>query len=330
MNTETYLSLAPTDLKVVRQNRYDGGGYSVRLKDFAPEDVSHIIQLYNAVKRIYDLWLYMRERPNFDLLQETIVKIADDDFISLSQSVGSFTYDSGIQSPMLRKVVHDIHGGSLTGLIGYATLLQEQPRKSLYIRKAIYLARDHAKMMRNAIVDLDVQVRRADESAKIHSITDFIDKLEEFRYQVASKSISIDIKSDFHGDISNRCLETSAIDRILYNLINNAGRFTCNNSIQVHILPVNDRVVRWVVRNAIHDEHKQWLIQKYSDSLHELFLAGTTRGSQGLGLSTCADFISSCFGVHPPAKAVEKGYIGARVIDNEFYAWFHWPIYVSH
>lgn len=328
MNTDQLRSLAPTDLPIIRQSRYDGGGYSVRMKDFSPDDVERIRKLYTKIKQVYELWLYMKDRPNYELMQEAITEIASEEYIALNQAIGASTYENSGKSPIMRKVIHDIHGGSFTGLLGYATLLLETPNKALYIRKAIYLARDHAKMMRNAIVDLDVPVRRADESAKIHSITDFIDKLEEFRYQMADRAIAIEIRSDFHGDISNRCLETSAIDRILYNMINNASRFTTNDTIQVHILPINEKVVRWVVSNPISDEHNQWLKDHYSEDLHELFTEGITRGSQGIGLSTCADFISSCFGVHPPAKAVNKGYIGARVIGNEYYTWFHWPVYI--
>ena len=49
---ELYYSLAPTDLIVYRAERYDGGGFGVSLNDFAPEDVSAIIQMYNAVKEL--------------------------------------------------------------------------------------------------------------------------------------------------------------------------------------------------------------------------------------------------------------------------------------
>ena len=64
---QTYLDLAPTHLRNRRENRYDGGGFDISLGALDPEDVSLIIRIYRSVKGIYDLWLYMRDAPNYDL-----------------------------------------------------------------------------------------------------------------------------------------------------------------------------------------------------------------------------------------------------------------------
>lgn len=323
-----FVSLAPTDLIVKRSERYDGSGFSASLKDFAPEDVSALLQTYNTVKRVYDLWLYMRDRPNYELLKETIGRIGEDQFITVVQSIGSFTYQTGPQPPVIHKVIHDIRGGSMAGLAGYAALLRQFPNKTVYIRKSVFLARDHAKMMRNAILDIDPVVRQADESARVHSINDYIEKLDDISIQTANKRIEIHVDCSFHGDISNRCLETSAIDRILYNMINNAARFSSDGKITIRIFSINDQLVRWVISNAITEQQQQWLAENASSNLSELFEKGVTRGSQGLGLSTCADFISSCFEVHPAGKAVEERYLGAKAEDGVFHIWFHWPAYI--
>lgn len=329
--SQQLLDLAPSDLVVRRKDRFDGGGYSVPLNRFVPEDVSRILQTYNTVKRIYDLWLYMRETPNYRLLREAILRVGDNDFLTMVQSIGVHTYQAGENDPLIHKVVHDIHGGSLVGLTGYAALLQQNPDKALYIRKSVFLARDHAKMMRNAVENLDPDVRAADESIKIHSITDYIDKLDDIRFHMASKQVEIELDCQFHGNISNRCLETSAIDRILYNFINNAARFAHDDKVVVTIFPINEQIVRWVISNRISEEHKEWLAENApAANMKELFQRGVTRGGRGLGLSTCADFISSCFGVHPPEKAVEDGYLGMQIVDDHIHAWFHWPMFLPH
>ena len=53
-----YHELALREIRSARLNRYDGGGFGVSIKEFGPEDVALIIQLYKVVKSFYDLWLH--------------------------------------------------------------------------------------------------------------------------------------------------------------------------------------------------------------------------------------------------------------------------------
>lgn len=190
------------------------------------------------------------------------------------------------------------------------------------------MARDHAKMMRNAIPDLDEPVRMADESAKIHGIDDFVEKLNTTVIKIAEKTATVSVLNTFQGNISNRCLETSAIDRIVYNYLNNAARFTSDNTIQVTIFQLNDQLVRWVVENPISEDHNAWLNEHVGTDLNVLFTAGITRGGSGIGLKNCAEFVGQSFGINNIQETVQKGYLGAKCIQNRFYNWFHWPIYL--
>ena len=326
---ELYYSLAPTDLIVYRAERYDGGGFGVSLNDFAPEDVSAIIQMYNAVKKTYDLWLYMRDAPNLDLLRENIInRFGSRDFLSTARSIGSATYALGNTDPLLRKVVHDIRGGALTVLTGYAHLLKAMPSNQLAdVDSAVLVARDHAKLMRNAIVDLDLDVREADESVKVHFIDDFVNKWQGSTINMAKKRVEVQVNCTFQGSVTNRCLETSAIDRVLYNYLNNAARFTTNNKVSLTIFPIGDSLVRWVVENNINAEHQDWLHKNTGGDLRKLFSGGITQGGHGIGLSSCTDFVSASFGIDS-GDALEQGYLGASVANSTYYAWFHWPAYV--
>ena len=325
---ETLQTLAPTDLEVYRKERYDGGGFSASLAQFAPEDVSLIIRLYTVVKKIYDLWLYMRDAPNYELIKAHVIsQIGTEHFLSSVQAVGAATYALGQDTPELRKIFHDVRGGALTVLAGYVHFLKTEPENIVDdVQTVVLLARDHAKLMRNAIDDLDPTVRQADESIKVHLIDDFIQKWHGSVYNIAGKAVEIEVVCTFQGSVTNRCLETSAIDRVLYNYINNAARFTDDNTVSLTIFRTGDAVVRWVVQNVITAEQKRWLNDVTAGDLKQLFWGGLTRGGHGIGLSSCADFVAASFGGSREV-ALGQGYLGAKIIEDHYYAWFHWPEY---
>jgi K+-sensing histidine kinase KdpD len=271
----------------------------------------------------------MRDDPNYDLLAEQLVaQLGKETFIKSTHAIGLATYAAVDPSPLIRKVVHDIRGGALTVLIGYTTFLNRVPDRENVMVKAILMARDHAKLMRNAIYDLDPVVTRADESIKIHPIDDFVNKWRDSEFQVASKVVQIETVCTFVGNITNRCLETSAIDRILYNYINNAARFTADKRVRLSIFAVSNGLVRWVVQNRISETQQQWLADNVGDNLTRLFEGGITRGGHGLGLSSCTDFVAASFGLRT-AEALKEGYLGAKLLGDQYCAWFHWPAYVS-
>ena len=323
-----YLNLAPTDLRVRREDRYDGSGFSVNLSDLAAEDMSLVIQVYQAVKRIYDLWLYMRDTINYDLLREQLSYFATPSFLSSAQTIGAATYTHRAPSDNLRKAIHDVRGGALASLIGYCHLIDRLPDQVDILRQAVYLARDHAKMMRNIIPDLDIPVRVADESTRVHGIGDFVDKWHGFIFEMEQKQVRIETDAHFHGFITNRCLETSAVDRILYNYINNAARFAATDKVRLTILPINKGVIRWVVENDINEQQRDWLKETLNLELNRLFEGGYTHGGHGVGLSSCVSLVAASFGLRQERQAIGEKYLGASLSDLTYYAWFHWPSYM--
>ena len=321
--------LAPNDIDIRRTERYDGGGMGVLLKDFDPEDISLILRVYNTIKMIYDISLYASTHQNqsdYSLFENIIKRLDTPEFTSSVRKIGTYTQSNDTASPQLQQVVHDIRGGSLMSLIGYAGLLLQDPTNAQFLKTAIALARDHAKMMRNAIPDLDIPVRNADESIKIHNIDSFLDKLDGAIIKFAEKQVQVSVHTTFDGDISNRCLETSAIDRIIYNYLNNAARFTSNGQVKTSVFQINPKVIRCVTENEVSKDQQMWLENNITD-LKKLFDTGITRDSTGIGLNTCAEFIKQSFGLINAQEAVNQAYIGTKLIENRFYAWFHWPIY---
>jgi hypothetical protein len=327
-NQEIYLNLASTNLKINRQERYDGSGFSVYLNDLAPEDVSLILRLYQSLRGIYDLWLYMEESPNYQLLRTQLKQFCTTEFIMAARAIGVATYTLDDPPPELRKACHDLRGGALSSLTGYAKLIPRLPENDKLVRKAVFLARDHAKMMRNILPDLDMAIRAADESLKLHSIHEFVDKWHELTVEIGSKRVKVLAQSDFECYITNRCLESSAVDRILYNYINNAIRFSAGKYVRLTVIPTNNLLTRWVVENELTDKQKSWLQETLGDQLNCLFQGGYTRGGQGIGLSSCTDLVAASFGISSD-EAIKGKYLGATVRDHIYYAWFHWPIYVE-
>lgn len=308
--------LASNDLEIRRAERYDGGGMGVLLKDFDPEDISLILSTYNTIKMIYDISLYAdQNQSDYSLFENIITRLDTPEFTSSVRKIGTYTQSNGTASPQLQQVVHDIRGGSLMSLIGYAGLLLQDTTNAQFLKTAIALARDHAKMMRNA-----------DESLKIHNINSFLDKLDGAIIKFAEKQVQVSVHTTFSGDISNRCLETSAIDRIIYNYLNNAARFTSNGQVKTSVFQINPKVIRCVIENEVTKDQQTWLENNIRD-LKKLFDPGTTKDSTGIGLNTCAEFIKQSFGLINTQEAVNQSYIGAKLIENRFYAWFHWPIY---
>lgn len=322
------LKLAPLQLENHRETRYDGSGFSLTLDRFAPEDAQLIGQIYQTVKQIYDLWFYSRDRPDHALLEASIKSlISDESFLKATQSLGRATYALHSRQPEVRKVVHDLRGGAISALVGYVSMLQAEMIEHLPVPRLVYLARDHAKMMRNAVIDLDVHTRAIDEASSVHFVEDMQAKWPGMEFNQEGRQVRIDFQCHYEGSISNCCLETSATDRIIYNLLNNAARFAADDQVRFSVFPVDRSVVRLVVDNAVDAAQAAWLEAHTADDLGRLFRGGLTRGGQGLGLSNCADFITKAFGLESVDLALEAGYIGAVHRDKRFYVWFHWPQY---
>lgn len=323
-----YLDLAPADLQIYRNARYDGGGFHINLQELAAEDINRITTMYNMVKGIYDLWMYMGATPNYPLLRKQLDRFATNEFLTSVQAIGTATQNIGRASEEIRHALHDLRGGALTALTGYARLLPMLSDNVEVLRQAVYLARDHAKMIRNIVPDLDPAVREADEGTKLHRIDEFVQKWDGFKFELPDKNVTVVAETHFAGYVTSRCLETSAVDRILYNYVNNAARFTASGKVQLTVIPAGAGVVRWVIANDITPDQQSWLLENVGEDLSKLFQGGYTRGGNGIGLSNCAQFVSTSFGLDSAGEALQKGYLGAKVVDLVYYAWFHWPAYI--
>lgn len=284
--------------------------------------------LYAYAKGVHLCWLSMRDGPDWGVLRTKVVAILTPPLSEAAKNLGHETMailGNGDTTQALGKVLHDLRGGALMSLQLYAQIA-EWDADSAPLRGAAYLARDQAKIMRNALPDLDPQVRSADEAEKPHFMHTVVEKWDGFRFERTDQQQGhVDVNCEYDGLLASCCLEASAVDRVVYNYINNAIRFSAGSSIRMEILPIGDDAVRWVIANPIAPDQSEWLQVKTSGDLSHLFRGGVTRGGNGLGLASCADFVAAAFGLPDIESALNGRYLGAVVEDGWYVAWAHWP-----
>lgn len=318
----------PVQLRNLREQRYQGQDFDTTLSVLSPSDQERTRLVYGYAKDVHLCWLSMRDAPDWEALRAKVLTILLPTLRAAAKELGRETMAQRAHDEAafaLGKVLHDLRGGALMSLQLYAHMA-ESDADPAHLRGAAYLARDQAKIMRNALPDLDPEVRSADEAEKPHFMQTVVEKWGGFRFESADRQPGqVDMYCAYDGLLASCCLEASAVDRVVYNYINNAVRFSAGPSIRMEIAPVGDNAVRWIVANPITRDQTQWLRSETSGDLSRLFLGGVTRGGNGLGLSNCADFVAAAFGLPDIDSALKGRYLGAVAENNWFVAWAHWP-----
>ncbi|HAA55750.1 MAG TPA: hypothetical protein DCE42_13385 [Myxococcales bacterium] len=323
-------ALAPLDIRSRRSIRFDGKGFELTKEDLGERDLLIVQKLYEALQTF--LQRFCGETFSEEELKSFLDGISEDTFYKEITSLGLETYDQKTITPMMRQAFHDLRGGALTAFLGYASLLSSVPPKQStiaeIIRKMETIAKDHTKMMRSILPFLDPVQWEYDEEERLHPVEGFVTKWQNLSVRIGEQEIGVRVKLNASGFLTSRCLETSAVDRILYNYINNAARFSAEDEIELAVFFANPESLRFVVRNEITTTQKEWLRENIpldkNERLSPLFEGGYTRGGNGVGLSGCAAIVSDSFGVIVK-NALAEGVLGACVDEDSFYAWFHWP-----
>ncbi|MEZ4452474.1 MAG: hypothetical protein R3B09_23625 [Nannocystaceae bacterium] len=335
MDHDEILRLAPVDLEVLRRDRWGGEGFSVTLSRFAPADVELIRRIYQVVKQAHALWLHIRDAAHLSdsgkdaLLQRHILpELRDRRFLLTLRDLGAATYALGTPPKEVRAVLHDIRGGALLALIGHAAAEARGDAVSDAERTTVILrARDHARLMRNTVSDLDPVLRDIDAGVKTHTMLDFIAKWDQSIYRAGERAVTIQTDCGYDGFVCRYDLETAALDRVIYNHVNNAARFSADDRVKITAVPIGGRVVRWVIENTLYPEHNLALRESVGVDLGKLYHGGITRGGHGIGLANCAELVQAAIGAESVDALIQRGYLGAMTRDHRYVAWFHWPIY---
>lgn len=314
--------------------RYRGGGLHVALDDLHPDDRAFLEKVYARLEGFYQLWRTDPQDPPWDLLADGVATLADPDLREEAQEFGVRTRAAGGMPRHMQRVLHDVRGGGLSAALAEAEMLTmgapspgDRPEDRDALQALVYLARDHAKMMRNAVLGIDPPARARDEEEQIHSIGDLIRRWDGQRYRTEERSARVVARADRDGGLSSCCLEASAVDRVLYNLIRNAARFAPDGQVAAEFRHVSDEVVRIAVVNRVAEEQASWLSRTLADDPGALYRSGVTRGGQGYGLANVAEFVTTAFGFEGTDRALELGLLGSRLVDDRFVTWFHWPAF---
>jgi len=331
------LSLGSTDLSRPRI-RLPDDSVSVRICELGEGDEARLQHVYAFVLGIHDALLPRVAEPrpggDADALEHLAALVQQQDFRSAHRAASELGL--GVRrrelAPRVRKAYHDLRGGSLLSLLMHLEMVELGHATEEDVTRIFILARDQLKIMRNAVPDLDAQRYWADLQAKDHAVSLLREKWSTAAYRLPEGGISVDLDCDFDGVIASCCIEFSTLDRVIYNLVNNAAQHSSDGAVSLSVLPIDDdaqTLLRIVVSNRIDSEHKRVLEQRFGDDLAQLYRGGFSTShdghGHGLGLRICGDLVTHGFSLPSVPFAVDHGYLGATLLDDRFIAWFHWP-----
>jgi signal transduction histidine kinase len=323
---DALLALAPTALHNGRVRRYHGDDVAVNLGSLDAADQELTVRLYEFVLRLFHAlrgadpereWAFRHLLDN-----ESMSKIASE-----ISRLGLASVRNN-PDPAIAKAMHDIRGGGLTPILGQLQLCELGIFESSDCESLFFLARDHLKIMRNAMLGLDDVKRSEDLHIKIHSSNLIVEKWDGIHIRAGGRDILVTVNSAEDAAISECCVEFGALDRILYNLLNNACRHSASDEIELFLFPTGAAEnLRFVLLNALTDEE---ISRLQASDLQSLFRPGVSTTGSGYGLSVVAEFVANAFGLATPEDAVIGSYVGAEIIVGKFAVWFHWPIVADY
>jgi K+-sensing histidine kinase KdpD len=240
-------------------------------------------------------------------------------------ALGPESYIQFGSSLQLRQVIHDLRGGPLTSLVLALSTIEHDPEFEADFEYVWLMARDVRKIARNCFPDLDPTSFKQDQLDVGHAAQLMVEKWTKVHCRGG-----VSVKTEFEGNIAQSCVEFSALDRVLYNLMNNAIRGSAHSDDPVRLrIMTKDKhtyeIARFWISNTIDETQSRRLKTTFGDDMTELFATNFSTTGSGLGMQIVADFVSKAFGVNT-AKALGQSMLGAIVTDCEFHAWFHWPV----
>jgi len=319
------IAALPAPTAPISERRYQPDALTVTLDEFGEADRQRVRAVYEFAQGIYLDWLDSEQRdPGV-----AMARLRETDLHALRAETDRLGEDTP-DDARLRSIIHDIRGGSTSAFMSLAELLldQEVPEEQQldYLQQLIWLVRDEAKVMRGVIADLDPEMREPDTEHHPHSVRDLVRKWNGMHYDGGDAAVSLSVANGL-GDaaLANRCLEASAIDRVSYNFLNNAARFSASGDVTIDLRPVEGREMgRVTVVNDLRADERAWLEGRLASDPMVLFRTDVTRGGSGIGMGACAEVVGAAFELTPD-QAIRERVIGYDVANGRFYAWFCWP-----
>jgi signal transduction histidine kinase len=328
---QSLLTLAPLELPNFHPGRYTAEDERRTLEDFSGEDRDLLARVYEILVRLYD-----EMRPVYSDLTRVRAVVGRfvregelDRLIAAIQAFGVATEAEGRVAGIERNI-HDLRGGAMQALCFRLEMAENaEGADAANLTPIFFLLRDHLKIMRNNVCDLDAERFAQDQSPQSHDASLLLEKWARAEFHGAAVPVRVELHGVYDGALCESCLEFSTLDRIIYNLMNNAARYAADGLVHFSMLPLpgsSPRSVRFVIGNYVAEAQREKLRERFGDRLGQIFAGGFTTGGHGLGLRICADFCTHAFGLADFEAAREKGYFGATWMGDYFTVWFHWPI----
>ena len=335
--------MAPLHLPNRRKNRYQGDHLHIAMEQLAPHDRTLLHGLYAVLS---ELLFVIADQSTDDVRKWQEVgrwtqRHNLDDLINKVQQLGTATRVEDI-GESLAKAMHDVRGGALSALLGRLQLLDHVRRDEKQLQMLFVLARDHLKIMRSAVVGLDEPRRQADLQPRSHDVFLILEKWHESvvgpKWQ--ERPVQMFMDCYYQGALTECCLESAAIDRIFYNLANNACRHSTGERLEMVVFPIPEppgECLRFVLSNQVGAEDAAYLRTLQAGhakgmdcgpgtGLDALFEPKVSSTGSGFGMTVVADFVAEAFGLRDRTEALNKRYVGAVLDDHTFRVWFHWPL----
>ncbi len=337
-------ALAPLHLPNHRTSRYLGDNLCFPLEQLAERDQSLLQHIY----KVFSELLFIIGSPTTDDAQKWqeialwTQRHSLDTLINEVRELGEASH-AHATGESLAKSMHDVRGGALSSLLGRLQLLYRMPQDEAGLQVLFVLARDHLKIMRSAFTGLDDPRREADRRPKSHDVSLIVEKWHDAvvgpKWQERPTRLFVDCRH--RGALTECCLESAALDRIFYNLANNACRHTAGNRLDMAIFATStspDACLRFALSNQVGPQDTTYLRSLLPTdaadsadkgaglSLRGLFEPQISSTGSGFGLTVVADFVAGAFGLRDRAEALRERYLGAILDGQTFRVWFHWPI----
>lgn len=302
---------------------------------FSQKDQATMAEIYQRLFALFKVLQPVANRGDIEDGDFDLVKaVPIGEIPPLTRDLGIETLD-GSGDERLPRAIHDIRGGCLAAVVSCYDMVCKGifPWNRKSALQLFRMVRDHLKMFRNCVPEIDPEAVHRDRSDRGHSIDLLTEKWQDADYQLgAEKALNVSYHCQYQGTISERCMEFSALDRIVYNCMNNAGRFAVEGRVYFHIFPIDEQdapgVLRFALVNRVSAEHLTTLKKTFDGDMSAIFEARKSTDSSGYGLNICAEFVASAFGLQNASAAVEQKHIGATLVDDCFIIWFHWPTVV--
>lgn len=319
-------------MQALSEHRHIYRSAAVSVASLPVQDQNILFTLYEFLQKLLDE-LECRHAGAPDICADISRLVKDLDYEAVLKSLSGLGQGADLSAlpSTTAKAYHDIRSGSLTAITLMLDLFKMGLAGQDHLDRLYMLCRDHLKIIRNCVFDIDEEGLQRDLRAIPHGVDLLQEKWAGATYSIPSGTVAIDFTTEFDGVVSSCCMEFSALDRTLYNLINNATRFSADGRVSVKVEaddPVGSTNLKFLISNAVTEndiERLRGTLAERCMDLPQLFEGGLTVDGNGFGLRICADLVCHNYQLDTPADALENRLLGVSLADQAFKVWFYCP-----